>query len=258
MLNIRNFGSLYLDGRPVEAGAEYRWERRTKEILENPIPRTPSIAIGNTDPDHPIGWFPVGKILVPTEDLLIGVSWRDLDANGLASAKSITIDGLPYQLRLFKIGKTYNDPGEWGQFAEFVAEQGLDPNLSNCDVWADSPAWKFENAHPSIGVDLQSLHFRCGPVHAGTWDRMAWRPVLEPICVKLSPDLLGQRLGVWTKTQELVSGLLTSLSDYDITLSNGECNPTEGTWKSLFVRKSDESIVVDRTGISSVQIYADG
>lgn len=257
MLIIRNFGTLYLAGKPIEAGTEYRWERTAKEIRENPDPKDPSIAIGDTDPAHPIGWFPVGNILVPTQDLLIGVSWRDLDANGLAPSKEVTIDGLPHLLRLFKVGNTYQDPGEWGQFVEFVSEKGFDPNLSNYEVWADSPTIKFENGQTSIGVDLQRMHLHCGPIHTSTWDGVAWRPVLEPICINLGPDLIGKRLGVWTKTQELVSGLLTDISSYDIALAGGERIFTGGRRGSNYVQKYKDTLVVSHDGISSVQVYTE-
>lgn len=107
MFVTRTLGTIYLDGQPINPGTEYRWEKSWKEIREGQIPWNPGIAIGDTDPAHPITWFPVGNLLVPTQDLLTGVSWKDLVANDLAFAKGIAIDGLPYRLRLFKIGKTF-------------------------------------------------------------------------------------------------------------------------------------------------------
>ena len=92
MIAVRTLGTIYLDGQPVEPDSEYRWEKSWKEIREEQIPWYPSIAIGDTDLAYPITWFPVGNLLVPTQNLLIGVHWNDLVANDLALAKNIIIE----------------------------------------------------------------------------------------------------------------------------------------------------------------------
>lgn len=255
MLAVRTLGTIYLDGQPVDPGTEYRWEKSWKEIREMQIPWDPSITIGDTDLDHPITWFPVGNLLVPTQNLLIGVNWKDLATNGLACAKDITIDRLPYRLRLFRVGKTYKELGEWGQFVAFAAKKGLDPNLGIYEIWAESPTVRYNN-RSTAGWDGWEPHVDRGLVHPNTWDGMAWRPVLEPMCVKLSPDLVGQRLGIWTKRQELVFGQLAGISLFSITLADGEFIPKADFGKSRYVRERTGNLAVSKSGISSIQVFS--
>ena len=256
MIAVRTLGTIYLDGQPVEPDSEYRWEKSWKEIREEQIPWYPSIDIGDTDLAYPITWFPVGNLLVPTQNLLIGVHWNDLVANDLALAKNIIIDGLPYRLRLFQVGKTFTEMGEWGQFFQFAMENGLDLKLEPYDIWVDSPADR-EGFKSCAGCYGREPHVYCGRAHPKTWDGMAWRPVLEPICARLTHDLIGKRLGIWTKKQELVSGRLVRISPFSITLADGEFVPKAEHGKSRCVRERARGLAVSKSGIFSIQVFSE-
>lgn len=78
-----------------------------------------TIEIRNTDSDdaYKIQWREVNdgnkKLLISDRVLLAGVSWNDLNAQGLVSGKSIVIDGKTYKLRILTGGSNQR-PGSDG------------------------------------------------------------------------------------------------------------------------------------------------
>ena len=100
----RSFGTLYIDGRPAEPGVQL------PQSAENP-----KIEIGNSDGRF-IHWVVVGGLLVSRYDLVVGISWNALVHNALIESREITIDRLPYRIRLLRRGEDVEDLGEFKQY----------------------------------------------------------------------------------------------------------------------------------------------
>ena len=82
MANIIKFGSLCLDGFPVNVGTEYKPGQ--------------AIKIGETTPGKEISWVVVNNLLIADHSILTGISWDDLNANGLVFGKEISAVGIRF------------------------------------------------------------------------------------------------------------------------------------------------------------------
>ena len=109
----RSFGTLYIDGRPAEPGVQL------PQSAENP-----KIEIGNSDGRF-IHWVVVGGLLVSRYDLVVGISWNALVHNALIESREITIDRLPYRIRLLRRGEDVEDLGEFKQYLRALGSPPL-------------------------------------------------------------------------------------------------------------------------------------
>lgn len=99
MANIIKFGSLCLDGFPVNVGTEYKPGQ--------------AIKIGETTPGKEISWVVVNNLLIADHSILTGISWDDLNANGLVFGKEISAGGFRFTERLLRVEKDGGMPNEW-------------------------------------------------------------------------------------------------------------------------------------------------
>lgn len=173
-----------------------------------------TIEIRDTDASdaYKIQWREVNagskKLLVADRNLLVNVSWNDLNAQSLVFGKTITIDGQQYKLRLLTVGSnrrngdryTGGTPtnNEWDQI--IVNEAGYSglptPSLSDLDT--DQTSADYSSAHSqywnwlyiySWGQETFSDNgVLRGYYSARYWDYSGashrnpdcgWRPVLE-------------------------------------------------------------------------------
>lgn len=205
----RSFGTLYIDGRPAEPGVQL------PQSAENP-----KIEIGNSDGRF-IHWVVVGGLLVSRYDLVVGISWNALVHNALIESREITIDRLPYRIRLLRRGEDVEDLGE---FKQYLRALGSPDNT----------------AAPRKRVWLDDLGMEGDP--------------FKPAAVRLRD---GQyEMPIWTNTGEFVTGDLVEINDYDLLLSSGLCLSDDGSGHSPWVSNSGFCMAVDRKGIWSLQTYS--
>lgn len=239
MANIIKLGSLYLYGHPVEMGADYAPEQ--------------SIEVGETISGKEISWVVVNEMLIADRCVLTNVSWNDLNAYNLIFGQGITIEGYHYQIRLLQIGTDRDKLNEWDTALDIIGE---DNSLWN---WKWTYFWGQET--PSCGpiANKYTRTYR-GYSFARTWSwagsglrrsDVGFRPVLVPLNTKqFTSALLGQRVMIWGG-QNIVSGCLEQITDYDVLLSD---------WHGAVLGDSscgwtitDGKLVVDRNSIVGVQ-----
>ncbi|MGG1531367.1 Ig-like domain-containing protein [Brevibacillus agri] len=166
--DLIKLGTFYLAGakkvRPTKP-----WRSDTTPPGAPSVGDIPSFSAGQTieirDTDasdaYKIQWREVKggakKLLIADRDLLVNVSWDDLNAQGLIFGKTITIDGQQYKLRVLTGGSNYRGAdgysggtptdNEWDRI--IVNEAGLNglptPTASDLDNSANST--DFNSAH---------------------------------------------------------------------------------------------------------------
>lgn len=237
----RSFGTLYIDGRPAEPGVQL------PQSAENP-----KIEIGNSDGRF-IHWVVVGGLLVSRYDLVVGISWNALVHNALIESREITIDRLPYRIRLLRRGEDVEDLGE---FKQYLRALGSPDNTAapRKRVWLDDLGMEGDPFKPAA-VRLRDGQYEMRVLNAGDRKNATWIPVLEPVQPELS-DAQGEKIAIWTNTGEFVTGDLVEINDYDLLLSSGLCLSDDGSGHSPWVSNSGFCMAVDRKGIWSLQTYS--
>jgi hypothetical protein len=177
-----------------------------------------AIEIRDTDVDdaYKIQWREVNigtkKLLVADRNLLVNISWDDLNAQSLVSGKTITIDGQQYKLRLLTAGSNYRSgtdaysggsptTNEWDQIIVNEANYAGFPIPAASDLDTTQDATDFNSAHNqywnwfyiySWGKETYTGNsaYRAirGYYSARSWNyfssgsrytNLGWRPVLE-------------------------------------------------------------------------------
>ena len=179
--------------------------------------------IGLTDKcpngEKPIRWLQRGARFAAMDNVLLGVSYDDLDERGLVHGKPLDflIDGLEYQCRLLAVGSNAKQRNEWEEFFAGLGDN-LTRSMDGCYSWGlDTP-----------DGGLAAARRGCGMAH---WTRFSqearmplvgWRPVLEPILPPIDAIPAGFRLKIIGKDfmgrEVAVEGTLVYANDYDLFL----------------------------------------
>ena len=265
MANIIRLGSLYLDGRPANAETEYKPSQ--------------AISIGETIPGKEISWVVVNNMLVADRCILFGVSWDDLNANGLVFGKEVSIGGFRYTVRLLKVGAKQGAPNEW--------DSALDAIGVDNDVWHWEGAYFWgQEAAKEASIRAYRGHRSARYYHCYSsslqYVNVGFRPALIPLPsgalwpsskamwwlsekimwddARLDEKLwLSKKKAMWMLWggQNIIFGRLEELNDYEVVLSdwNGALsNMTFGEGYSDFGSQLDDGcIVVERSAIAGVQ-----
>ncbi|MDX5091611.1 hypothetical protein SD939_10375 [Lactobacillus crispatus] len=223
--DLHKLGTFYLGGvkrarpaRPWQNGVTPPGAPGGGDILTFSAGQT--IEIRNTDDNEgfKLQWREVNdgekKLLISDRVLLSYVSWNDLDAQGLVSGKTVTIDGQEYKLRLLTGGSNYrnlSDPysggsptyNEWDRIIVNEAGFGGLPTPVASDLDDIINATDFNSVHNqywnwiNINSWAQEIYtgnsvgrtFR-GENSARSWNytsaqtrhvSIGWRPVLEAL-----------------------------------------------------------------------------
>lgn len=125
---IRKFGTLYLSGIKQKCPTNFSNYEDIYEYMGEKI----EIRENDKNDINTLSWVEINennkKLLICDRNILVGVSWEELNNQNLVFGKVIMIKGKKYMLRLLKGGNTKKDnvENEWNKY--IINEDGL-PNL---------------------------------------------------------------------------------------------------------------------------------
>lgn len=161
MATIIKLGTFCLDSTPIKPGAEYKPDAKI-----------------SISPGTQIGWVVVNGLLIADRSLLTGISWDDLDAQGLVFGKDITIGRQDFRIRLLKVGDEEDVPNEWDAALDITGEE------DGLWYWSMNLFWGQEVAEdPSSRVYRGYLSARFFNWFSSGTRRvyLGFRPALEPL-----------------------------------------------------------------------------
>lgn len=265
MPNRLQIGTLIFGGEvvvPPENGVLYRPSK------EHSAPK-----IVDTQTGKAITWIVVGGKLIADRCLLRDISYFTIDTEimvdphsthttrlddydylegtVLTGPRRICLDGREYILRLPQVGKCKGVPNEWDSALNDVGDSNLIWHWSGIYSWGSDIT--DDDDYPGYlavrGYDTPRTWAKCEPDIS---DGYGWRPVLEPVSVEPSPELIGREVAVW-HGQQIICGLLDSYTAYDIYLARARKVFTDdGKCEHWYEHLPDLKIVVDRTKISAL------
>ena len=124
-MEVKNFGSLYLNGRPSVLNAKYGGG---------------NISLGDTVPEEAIPFVKWKDLWVAGKAICLNASWDDLNKHNFITGHPIKIDGVPYLCRSLKVGEKENVPNEWDSILDDLGE---DDNLWH---WGSGYFWGQEGS----------------------------------------------------------------------------------------------------------------
>lgn len=234
-LEILHFGSLLLNGEPVALGAIYSAQA------------TPKLSIVPTVPGKEIPWLRRGSRLIALQNVIFGVSWVDLFANGFTYGIStdIAIDGRQHKCRLPRLGRYAKQPNEWEEFF-----RGLGNNIQR--TVENGFSWGMEPVEPG------KASMRCGS-SLSSWTAsprsnqarsFGFRPVLEPVLPALEDLPVGFELQIdGNDGYSRICGALVQMTDYDLVLSVEDSQIEDDP---LYREISNGVVAVDRSKITYI------
>ena len=234
-MEVENFGSLYLNGRPSVLNAEYGGG---------------NISLGDTVPEEAIPFVKWKDLWVAGKAICLNASWDDLNKHNFITGHPIKIDGVPYLCRSLKVGEKENVPNEWDSILDNLGE---DDNLWH---WRGHFFWgqevsKYEASHRAVrGYSSARLWGNGYATNRVVY--VGFRPALEPLPPEplVSDTLIGANLKVYGPDTAII-GQLVEYTDYDlvIELSAQQPSPMERKWAG----KDGKHIIIDRSAIVWVQ-----
>ena len=230
-MEVKNFGSLYLNGRPSVLNAKYGGG---------------NISLGDTVPEEAIPFVKWKDLWVAGKAICLNASWDDLNKHNFITGHPIKIDGVPYLCRSLKVGEKENVPNEWDSILDDLGE---DDNLWH---WGSGYFWgqegsKYEASYRAVR----------GWVSARFWNystatsrdvNVGFRPVLEPLPPEplVSDTLIGANLKVYGPDTAII-GQLVEHTDYDLVMA-----PNAGLRlprKCQWARRDGKHIIIDQTAV---------
>lgn len=150
-----------------------------------------SIEIKDTDASdlYKINWIEVNdgdkKLLIADRNLLVAVSWDDLNAQGLITGKTITIDGQQYKLRLLTGGNNYRNSSDSyaggtplnNEWDRIIANEGNFsglPKPNSADLDSTTNATDLNGAHNQIW-NWYYIYSWCQEMYAPDANRRSYR-----------------------------------------------------------------------------------
>ena len=230
-MEVKNFGSLYLNGRPSVLNAKYGGG---------------NISLGDTVPEEAIPFVKWKDLWVAGKAICLNASWDDLNKHNFITGHPIKIDGVPYLCRSLKVGEKENVPNEWDSILDDLGE---DDNLWH---WGSGYFWgqegsKYEASYRAVrGYHSARLWY-----HGNATDRgvnVGFRPVLEPLPPEplVSDTLIGANLKVYGPDTAII-GQLVEHTDYDLVMA-----PNAGLRlprKCQWARRDGKHIIIDQTAV---------
>ena len=230
-MKIKNFGSLYLNGRPSVLNAEYGGG---------------NISLGDTVPEEAIPFVKWKDLWVASEIICPNAGWNDLEKYNFITGWPIRIDGVLYLCRSLKVGEERDVPNEWDSILD---ELGEDDSLWH---WSKQLFWGQE-----ISKKRGSFRAVRGRHSARYWNDLSattrhvtvgFRPVLEPLAPEplISDALIRADLKVYGPDTAII-GQLVEYTDYDLVMAPNTklCLPRKCQW----VRRDGKRIIIDRAAI---------
>ena len=230
-MEIKNFGSLYLNGQPSELNAVYGGG---------------DISLGDTVPGKAIHFVKWKDLWVASEIICPNASWNDLEKYNFITGWPIRIDGVLYLCRSLKVGEERDVPNEWDSILD---ELGEDDSLWH---WSKQLFWGQE-----ISKKRGSFRAVRGRHSARYWNDLSattrhvtvgFRPVLEPLAPEplISDALIRADLKVYGPDTAII-GQLVEYTDYDLVMApNTKLRlPRKCQW----VRRDGKRIIIDRAAI---------
>lgn len=205
------------------------------------------ISIGDTISSFGIQWVRLSNgLLVADRCICNNVSWEQLNESGLVFGKVIQIDGSWYLCRCLKVGAKGGDPNEWDVA---LAEAGEDDEVW---CWKGQYFWgqeTLEGRAPYRAV--RGYHSaRCWSCNGAAFRgaTVGFRPALEalvPAPLDYGP-LVGTEITLMTPDHKFVTGMLLSISDYDLGLETHSLLPDISKWAI----PDGERIIIDQASVS--------
>ena len=230
-MEIKNFGSLYLDGQPSELKAIYRGG---------------AISLGDTVPEKAIPFVKWKDLWVASEIVCPNASWNELNHFGFIFGWPIRIDGVLYLCRSLKVGEERDVPNEWD---DILNDLGEDDSLWHWDkmyFWGQETSRKGASTRAVRGS--HSARYWNGTYATNRRVGVGFRPVLEslPPAPLISDSLVGATLKLYGPNKTF-SGRLEEFSDYDLVVApnTGLHLPRKCQW----ARRDGKRIIIDRTSI---------
>ena len=230
-MEVKNFGSLYLNGRPSVLNAKYGGG---------------NISLGDTVPEEAIPFVKWKDLWVAGKAICLNASWDDLNKHNFITGHPIKIDGVPYLCRSLKVGEKENVPNEWDSILDDLGE---DDNLWH---WGSGYFWGQEGSkYEASNRAVRGYH------SARYWDYfnaatryvlVGFRPVLEPLPPEplVSDTLIGANLKVYGPDTAII-GQLVEHTDYDLVMA-----PNAGLRlprKCQWARRDGKHIIIDQTAV---------
>ena len=230
-MEVKSFGSLYLNGRPSVLNAEYGGG---------------NISLGDTVPEEAIPFVKWKDLWVASEIICPNAGWNDLEKYNFITGWPIRIDGVLYLCRSLKVGEERDVSNEWDSILD---ELGEDDSLWH---WSKQLFWGQE-----ISKKRGSFRAVRGRHSARYWNDLSattrhvtvgFRPVLEPLAPEplISDALIRADLKVYGPDTAII-GQLVEYTDYDLVMAPNTklCLPRKCQW----VRRDGKRIIIDRAAI---------
>ena len=234
-MEIKNFGSLYLNGQPSELNAAYGDE---------------AISLGDTVPGKAIHFMKWKDLWVASEIVCPNASWTDLNKHNFITGWPIRIDGVPYLCRSLKVGEERYVPNEWD---DILNDLGEDNSLWHWDkmyFWGQETFRKGASDRAVRGYD--SARNWSHDYASSQYVYVGFRPALEPLppTPLISDSLIGATLKLYGPSKAF-SGRLEEFSDYDLVIepSAQQLIPADCKW----VSRDGSRIIIDRSAITWIQ-----
>ena len=230
-MEVKNFGSLYLNGRPSVLNAEYGGG---------------NISLGDTVPEEAIPFVKWKDLWVAGKAICLNASWDDLNKHNFITGHPIKIDGVPYLCRSLKVGEKENVPNEWDSILDDLGE---DDNLWH---WGSGYFWGQEGSkYEASSRAVRGYHSARNWLNYYASYRyviVGFRPVLEPLPPEplVSDTLIGANLKVYGPDTAII-GQLVEHTDYDLVMA-----PNAGLRlprKCQWARRDGKHIIIDQTAV---------
>lgn len=225
-------GTAYIDEFPLSPGLRSH--------------RSDRISIGDTISSFAIQWVQLSNgLLVADRCICNNVSWKQLNESDLVFGKVIQIDGKWYLCRSLKVGAKEGDPNEWDAA---LAEAG-----ENDEVWHWKGQYFWGQETPESWASFRAIR---GYHSARHWNskratrrtaNVGFRPALEalvPAPLDYGP-LVGTEITLMVPDHRFVTGMLVSVSDYDLGLETHSPLPDISKWAI----PDGERIIIDRASV---------
>ena len=231
-MEIKNFGSLYLNGQPSELNAEYGGG---------------AISLGDTVPGKAVHFVKWKDLWVASEIVCPSASWTDLNKHNFITGWPIRIDGVPYLCRSLKIGEERGVPDEWDSILDDLGEDDSLWHWNKQYFWGQKATKYFKSSRVVRGYDKARywnyLSATCRSVFVG------FRPALEPLPPEplISDNLVRADLKVYGPDTAII-GQLVEYTDYDLVMApNTKLRlPRKCQW----ARRDGKRIIIDRTAVT--------
>ena len=241
-MEIKKFGTIYLDGWPYKPGTQYDGE---------------VLSIRDSVPDRSIPFVKWKNLWVASQCACFNTTWLALDHFDFIYGHPVKIDGKSYLCRSLKVGSEDGVPNEWDNI---IDEFGEDNELCN---WKESAFWGQEHITQN-GKPIPYIYASRGFSSARSWYNgppdekepfIGFRPVLEPLPrgVKVSRSLTGSTVRVYGPVGSLY-GRLLDYNEYDLFLESpdGDNLPSDFNWAIT----DGPRITIDRSSVVWMRKWA--